>query len=101
MKIDNGLTIKQNIIGLVGIMGLFLVVYLWAVQPTAEAKENYIAKAPVAQAELDTFEAEVLKDRCVLVKRLATLKLEDDMNGVPTNSDRNDLAAKRDMNCSF
>lgn len=100
-NLQNGLTIKQNFIGLAVIAGLFIAALVWTQQPTAEAKEGYQPKSPAVQAEYDAFNLRVDQERCAFIKRLATTKLEDDMNGVPMDIDRNDLASKRDSNCSF
>ncbi len=101
-KTKNGLSIKQNVIGLTAIVVLAFCAYIWISQPDVQAKDNYQAQSPAAQLILENFEHETAVKRCELIKNLASLKLEDDMNGVKLeNIDRNDLAKKRDQDCSF
>lgn len=98
----NGLSVKQNLLGVLLIIGVAFIAYVWVSQPAAEAKENYIAQSPALQAELDRFELDVVGKRCQLHKKLAAAKLLDDMNGIKFDLiDRNLLAEKRDADCSF
>jgi hypothetical protein len=98
----NGLSIKQTILGLVGVLLLAVMAYVWVSQPTVEAKDAYQPISPAIQTELDTFEKNVDIQRCQIHKKIASAKLVDDMHGVKFESiDRNALAAKRDADCSF
>lgn len=97
-KTKNGLSVKNNIIGLgiiTVVIGGFLLI------SGVGAQSSYELQAPSVQATLDAFEVKVTHDRCELIKKLATAKLEDDMRSPTPGIDRNDLAAKRDMSCDF
>jgi hypothetical protein len=74
---------------------------IWLLGGVGQAQDAYAPQSPAVQATLDAFEQRVLVERCTLIKKLATAKLEDDMRSPITGIDRNDLAAKRDMNCDF
>jgi hypothetical protein len=74
---------------------------IWLLGGVGQAQDAYTPQSPAVQAALDTFEQRVLVERCTLIKKLATAKLEDDMRSPITGIDRNDLAVKRDMNCDF
>jgi hypothetical protein len=97
-KTKNGLSLKHNILGLGIIAAVFGGILLIS---QAGAQSTFEPQAPGVQATLDNFEVKVTHDRCELIKKLATAKLEDDMHSPVAGIDRNDLAAKRDMSCDF
>lgn len=91
--------VKQTGVVLTIFTGFMIVLYFMG--GTASASGKYISRTPELQAGLNALEVEYQVKKCEQVRKLATSKLEDDMNGIVIeNIDRNDLAKKRDATCT-